>query len=157
MRAHLFTLPLLLAACAPRPTGVQGGVLVAYSQFTRKADRVYSSGACRDRSGAPVSSPDEVEYELHRDGGQPALVEHALSEEQARLISNRWQDGAGTHYFVWLKDVRGFEYLLPADPSRPAQRLIYRSPQVRPVKLNGQTSMQPQGRPDVVCELLAMR
>jgi hypothetical protein len=157
MRSHLLSLPLLLIACAPRPTGVQGGVLVPYSQFTRKADKVYTAGACHDRTGAPVSNPDEVEYELHRGGGQTEFVEHALSEEQARLMNNRWEDRDGVHYFVWLKDVRGFEYLLPADAGRPAQRRVYRSPQVRQVKANGQTSVQPLGQPDIVCELLAMR
>lgn len=157
MRLLLFILPLPILSCAPAPTGVQGGVLVSYGQFTRKADRVYSAGSCHDRAGAPVSSPDEVEYELHAQKGQPKFLEHALSESEARLMDNRWADARGIHYFLWLNDVRGFEYILPTDPKKPAERRIYRNPQVRIVRQGGRTSVQPLGQPDVTCELLAMR
>lgn len=156
MRTMLL-LPLLLLACAPRTSGVQGGELVSYNQFTRKADRVYTAGGCRDRRGAPVEGAEEVEYELHQGKGKTEFIEHALSEEQARVLHNRWQDADGVHYFVWLADVRGFEYVLPTDPSKAALRRVYRDPRVQKVKLGGASSVRPLGTPDIICDLVAMK
>lgn len=157
MRVLHVTTFFVLSACAGRAALVQGGRLISYGQLPSRAERVYAAGGCRDRQGGPVSSPDDVEYEVHRQNGKPRLLEHSLSEPEARLMDNAWVDDRGTHFFLWVGNVRGFEYVIPHQVGQPAERRIYRSPRMRSVRQRGQTWVQPLGEPEVVCELLAMK
>ncbi|MCS6915376.1 MAG: hypothetical protein RMK29_03935 [Myxococcales bacterium] len=146
-----------LSACAGRATLVQGGRLISYDQLPSRAERVYTSGGCHGRQSGSVLGPDDVEYEVHRHNGKLRLLEHSVSQHQARLIDNTWVDERGTHFFLWVGNVRGFEYVIPHQAGQPAERRMYRSPRMRLVRERGHTWVRPVGEPDVVCELLATR
>lgn len=155
--------PMGLAACSAGNTSVQGGVLLPYARLgNEKPERVYAGRACQGRGGALIDGPDGVEYELRRPGAKersssvrPVLVEHTYDEPEVRLIRNGWsgEDGA-QHFFVWLPGARGFEYVIPQDAGKPAQRRIYTVPQVQKIKGPEGAAMRPLGTPDVVCQLL---
>lgn len=158
MKRFLMTVVLSALGCTPPPTGVQGGILMPYGRLSQKPDQVYSPGPCRDRDGGPAPGADGVEYEWRGSEGS-SLFEHSLNEEEGRLIRNSWTENSDVHYFVWLTDVRGFEYVIPSDRQRPAERRIYSHPQVRPMKsrTRGGPAYRPVGRPDIVCQLLPLR
>jgi hypothetical protein len=151
-----------LAACGTGATSVQGGVLLPYARLgVEKPERVYAGRECQGKGGTVLNGPDGVEYEFRRaasgrsTAARPVLVEHTYDEPEVRLIRNGWsgEDGA-RHFFVWLPGARGFEYIIPADAGKPAQRRIYSAPQVQKVKGPEGAAMRPLGAPDVVCQLL---
>jgi hypothetical protein len=146
---------ILMLGCAPR-TGVQGGTLVPYSQFTTRPALVLHPAACHKRDGSPTRVPHGVEYELFQRQEGPLLLERIMSEKQGRLMHNRWVADDGLHYFVWLHDL-GIEYVVPSRPDQPGQRRLYRRPKLHSFSQNGQEAVQPIGQPEVVCDLMAMR
>jgi hypothetical protein len=103
---------------------IHGGRLVNRGTSVDGALARYQIQSCRDASGGPGQQPDATYYVLQQDGG-PELLERSPNG-QGVLISNRWEDAQGTHYFAWGVGL-GWEFTLPHDGS-PAVRLGHRRP-----------------------------
>jgi hypothetical protein len=92
------------------------------------ATAVFDVAACvNSTSGQPEGSPGARYYLLNGQGG-PELFERS-NDGTGAVITNRWQDERGMHFFTWVGGT-GWEYLLGADGS--AIRLVYQG-------FNGQT------------------
>jgi hypothetical protein len=154
MKRTFPTICLLLGGCAATASGVQGGKLLPYDQMTQRPDVVYLSGSCKNRDGSPATVSDSTEYEVRRQGATATLFTHSQGEKEGRLIDNRWVENGAHHYFVWLDEVRGFEYVIPGDQGREAERRIYSRPQLRRARINRVKVVTPVGKPDLVCELV---
>lgn len=158
MRKFVYILPFVLSACGAARGGVQGGVLVPYAKLDGRPDRTYSTSSCRQRGGEAARVPEGVEYEIRTTESKgrrrpPALIEHTLNESEARLFLNSWSEGSARHYFVWLPEARGFEYVIPEDALAPAERRIYNRPQVQRVRGAEGSAMRPMAPPDIVCQM----
>lgn len=161
-RLGVFALPLValwLVACASVPTtGVNGGKLVAATSVSGRPDRTYTIGPCRRPDGQLASSLGAADYEWRRGGERSTLYEHRDGDPQGRLIDNAWQRDRAHHYFIWMAEVSGFEYVVPDDERQHGAVRRYSRPEVRAGRDGSRRRVyQPVGEPEVVCELWLQR
>jgi hypothetical protein len=69
--------------------------------------------------------PDGVTYSIVRtlDGGQGIFERSA--DGSGTVITNRWRDAQGDHFFGWVGSSHGYEYVFPADRSQPGVKIVY--------------------------------
>lgn len=159
MNKLALSLPLLLCACGHQSGSVRGGALLPYAALKTRPDRVYAAATCRQKDGEPVRSPEGVEYEVRLPAqgiakpAAPQLIEHSINEPDARIFENTWTEGSAQHYFVWLPDTRGFEYVIPQDRLAPAERRVYNRPVVQRVRGAAGSATRPLSQPDIICQM----
>lgn len=110
----------LVSACAPSLLGdasilMTGGSLASVGY--QPLDVVVSYRA-------EGSVPKSAEYLLVRTEKGEAIFERS-PDGSGTLIDKTWSDEKGDHFAMWILTSHAYEFLVPKDRSKPAQRYIY--------------------------------
>jgi len=126
---------------------IHGGDLVKMHEPLPGEIAKYSIDTCVDGAGATVASPP-VTYHLMNGKSGPEFFERD-GNGKGVLISNRWQEPDGVHYFAWGVGM-GWEYVLPAEGE--GVRKVYQHPGGRD-ESDGTRRPVVSGPPAVTCRL----
>ena len=143
-------LALVCGGCASM--FIHGGRAVGRGHPLGDATAVYQVESCRDASGGPGQLLNATYYVLPTPSG-PELLERDPSGPGV-LVSNRWQDAEGTHYFAWGAGF-GWEFLLAAG-TRQGVRLLHERPSSR-VESDGTRRPVVSRVPESTCTLVLVQ
>lgn len=92
----------------------------------RNALAEYTVSQCvKVKDGSPMEGPDATYYLASNPAGGLALYE-LDSGDNGAMITNHWVDGAGDHFFTFVKTSHGWEYVIAPDRSG-GERLVFPS------------------------------
>jgi hypothetical protein len=83
----------------------------------------YSVPTCKMVDGSSVNGPADIVFQVVQDATDTGVFERA-KDGSGSVITNRWSDDKGDHYFGWVKST-GWEYVIPKDPAGQPVRLVY--------------------------------
>jgi hypothetical protein len=121
---------------------LHGGRLAGKGTSTPGALAQWTVPACTTTDGGSVAPPADTRYLLLRGEGGDELFERS-GDGSGAIITNRWSDAAGTHFYAWVKS-SGWEYIV-SQPGQPAVRRVYTS---------GTENNRPRGAPSAECAML---
>lgn len=150
MSRFLVVLSLLaLAGC--------GGGLMQGSHLTKGIPSnivaTYKVGACLNvDDGSRVPGPEDQTYYLAE--GESGLVLYEMDRRNGgTAITNHWVEGSDDHFLTYVRTSSGWEYVVPADRTRRAERLVYVAGTFKVETLDGVMRVK-RGSPRFRCELV---
>jgi hypothetical protein len=140
-------LPLLAVVVATTGCAsmfLHGGRLGKKGTATTGALAKWDVPACHGHDGRSFPPPAGIRYFLMKGPAGEELFEQS-SDGSGAIITNRWNDTEGTHFYAWVKS-SGWEYIL-SGPGQPGRRLVY---------VNGSENERPRGEPMAECAMVAV-
>ena len=111
--------------------------------------------------------PPKVLVSYQTEGTVPSTAKYLLVEGErgeailerdpdgsGTLFENRWSDAEGDHFSGWIASSHGYEFVVPADRTKPARKYVYPGGSYRIRSTNGIDRPVPEVKPDPVATLI---
>ncbi len=136
---------VLLSACASM--FMNGGKLVDKG-YAPAVTSTWAAPSCKLTTGETVAGPAGLKFQVAQEGPEAGVFEKSPDGSGA-MITNRWSDEVGDHYFGWVQ-ASGWEYVFPRTPGQQPARVVYTGLQVAKVG----TASKPVTPVSAVCPLV---
>ena len=106
-------------------------------------------------NGNQAAGPADQIYYLTETNAGPVLYE-LDGRGKGAAISNHWVDKDDDHFLTYVKTSHGWEYVIPKDHSKPADRLVYVHGTFHVSKVDDVLKVT-TGEPQLRCPMIPMR
>ena len=103
---------------------------------------------------AEGSVPSATKYLLVEGERSEAILERD-TDGSGTLFENHWSDTEGDHFAGWIASSHGYEFVVPADRTKPARKYVYPGGTYRIRSINGVDRPVPEVKPDPVATLIS--